>query len=55
MKTKTKASEAQLQARLGLRSCNAAQPHKNQRRAEKRPGSGDRRRMRQRAIADQCR
>jgi len=37
-----KAVREQLQARLGLRSSNAAQPHRNRKREEKRPGKGNR-------------
>jgi hypothetical protein len=37
-----RASADQLQSRLGLRSSNAAQPHANRKRAEKRPGKGNR-------------
>jgi hypothetical protein len=36
------ASPEQLQARLGLRRSNAAQPHENRYRAAKRPGKGNR-------------
>ena len=36
------ASPEQLQARLGLRSSGAAAPHINRKRAEKRPGKGNR-------------
>ena len=37
-----KATREQLQARLGLRSSNAAQPHRNKYREAKRPGKGNR-------------
>jgi hypothetical protein len=43
---KLRASAEQLQARLGLRRSNAAQKHKNRKRAWKRPGKGDRARWR---------
>lgn len=35
-------TEEQLQARLGLRSSNAAQPHRNRKREAKKPGKGNR-------------
>ena len=37
-----KATVEQLQARLGLRSSNAAQKHRNKKREAKRPGKGNR-------------
>lgn len=37
-----KATVEQLQARLGLRRSNAAQPHRNKKRGAKRPGKRDR-------------
>lgn len=37
-----KASIEQLQARLGLRSSNAARPHRNKKREAKKPGKGSR-------------
>lgn len=37
-----RASAEQLQARLGLRRSNAAQPHRNKKREAKRPGKGSR-------------
>ena len=39
---RTAAAPEQLQARLGLRRSSAAQPHVNRKRAEKRPGKGNR-------------
>lgn len=36
------ATPEQLQARLGLRSSNAAAPHRNRKREETRPGKGNR-------------
>ena len=36
------ATPEQLQARLGLRRSSAARPHLNRKRAEKRPGKGNR-------------
>ena len=39
---KLPANQDQLQSRLGLRSSSAAQPHKNKKRAAKRPGKGNR-------------
>lgn len=39
---KLKATIEQLQARLGLRRSSAAARHKNRKRAQKRPGKGDR-------------
>ncbi|QHB38106.1 hypothetical protein KIY75_gp79 [Mycobacterium phage Noelle] len=38
----TRATPDQLQARLGLRQSNAAQPHRNRKREMKRPGKGHR-------------
>ncbi|APC44169.1 hypothetical protein SEA_LITTLEB_82 [Mycobacterium phage LittleB] len=37
-----RATPEQLQARLGLRQSNAAQPHRNRKREIKRPGKGHR-------------
>lgn len=42
MPTKTAASPEQLRARLGLRSSNAAQPHRNRKAEFKKPGKGNR-------------
>lgn len=38
----TKAAPEQLRARLGLRSSNAAQPHRNRKAEAKKPGKGNR-------------
>ena len=42
VRIKLKAAAEQLQARLGLRRSNAAQPHRNKKREAKRPGKGNR-------------
>lgn len=48
----SKATDAQLQARLGLRSSSAAQRHVNQQKVRTRPGHGKRRQEKSRAIAE---
>jgi hypothetical protein len=47
---KAKEVSERVKARLGLRSSNAATPHKNQARSTKLPGKGDRRKQQAAAI-----
>ena len=53
MHTKSAATDAQLQARLGLRSSNAAQKHKNKQKELTRPGKRNRRAQKAKAIREQ--
>jgi hypothetical protein len=52
MQTNGTVSE-RVRVRLNLRSCNAAQPHTNQRRVAKRPGKNNRSGQQRSAINEQ--